>query len=223
MPDTSLWPVVVGGLLTGLFTLGGIGAGLMATAKRDAAQERREAKKRRADKFEELIAALYEFEHWLADIRDREATDDNPFGPETLSPFYKVEAISSVYFPQFIPLIDELDQAATDYRHWMHRDMLKRVGKVAEVEEQPEQAGGEAWKSNTQLIKTETNLRGFKRASSPYLERQRVLLTALSEFARKDFDSTFADKIADISWKTLLQRFKASGRPRRATATDSAS
>lgn len=34
--DTSLWPVVVGGLLTGLFALGGIGVGLVGTACRDA-------------------------------------------------------------------------------------------------------------------------------------------------------------------------------------------
>jgi hypothetical protein len=48
--DTSLWPVVVGGLLAGLFALGGIGVGLVGKARRDAAQERREAGKRRADK-----------------------------------------------------------------------------------------------------------------------------------------------------------------------------
>jgi hypothetical protein len=37
--DTSLWPVIVGGLLTGLFPLGGIGVGLVGTAPRDAAKE----------------------------------------------------------------------------------------------------------------------------------------------------------------------------------------
>ena len=35
MADTSLWPVVVGGLLTGLFALGGLGVGLVGTARRD--------------------------------------------------------------------------------------------------------------------------------------------------------------------------------------------
>jgi hypothetical protein len=53
MADASLWPAV----LTGLFALGGE---MLATSQRDAAQERRDAKKRRADKFEEMVAALYE-------------------------------------------------------------------------------------------------------------------------------------------------------------------
>jgi hypothetical protein len=63
MADTSLWPIV----LTGAFALGGslgaMGINSFATARRDAAQERHEAKRRRADKFEELVAAVYEFAH----------------------------------------------------------------------------------------------------------------------------------------------------------------
>jgi hypothetical protein len=40
-----------------------MGINSFATARRDAAQERHEAKRRRADKFEELVAAVYEFAH----------------------------------------------------------------------------------------------------------------------------------------------------------------
>jgi hypothetical protein len=40
--DTSLWPVIVGGLLTGLFALGGIGVGAVVAARRDVAQQRHE-------------------------------------------------------------------------------------------------------------------------------------------------------------------------------------
>ena len=69
MADTSLWPVVVGGLLA----LGGTVAGAIATTIRDAAQQRHEIRKRRADKFEELVAAVYEFDHWLESIRNRDA------------------------------------------------------------------------------------------------------------------------------------------------------
>ena len=53
--DTSLWPVVVGGLLA----VGGTIAGVIGTGIRDWAQQRHETKKRRADKFEELVAALF--------------------------------------------------------------------------------------------------------------------------------------------------------------------
>jgi hypothetical protein len=69
MADTSLWPVVVGGLLA----LGGTVAGAIATTIRDAVQQRHETRKRRADKFEELVAAVYEFDHWLEGIRNRDA------------------------------------------------------------------------------------------------------------------------------------------------------
>jgi hypothetical protein len=116
MADTSLWPVVVGGLLTGLFALGGIGVGLVGAARRDAAQERREAKKRRADKFEELVAAVYEFDYWLSSIRPQ----DDKASPQPVSPFAKVQSISSVYFPQFSELIGELDRTSTQLRMWMY-------------------------------------------------------------------------------------------------------
>jgi cytochrome c oxidase assembly factor CtaG len=85
--DTSLWPVVVGGLLA----LGGTVAGAIATTIRDAGQQRHETRKRRADKFEELVAAVYEFDHWLDDMRERDA-----FGVgdtrNTVSPFAKVQS-----------------------------------------------------------------------------------------------------------------------------------
>ena len=60
------------------------------------AQEHREAKKRRSDKFEELVAAVYEFDHWVEGVRQRETVGVDI--PETVSPFAKVEAISSIYF-----------------------------------------------------------------------------------------------------------------------------
>ena len=87
MADTSLWPVVVGGVLAGIFALGGVIAGQIGTARRDAAQERREARKRRADKFEELVAAVYEFDHWVDSIRQRDAGGADI--PERVSPFAK--------------------------------------------------------------------------------------------------------------------------------------
>jgi hypothetical protein len=71
--DTSLWPIVASGRLSGLFALGGIEVGLVGTARRDVAQERREKTKRRADKFEELVAAVYEFDHWLTIMRTQDA------------------------------------------------------------------------------------------------------------------------------------------------------
>jgi hypothetical protein len=130
MADTSLWPVVVGGLLTGLFALGGIGVGLVGTACREAALERREARKRRADKFEELVAAVYEYDHWL-DSSDRER-DASGFVQtrNTVSPFAKVQSISSVYFPQFSELIGMLDFATHEYIVWIYASPKLGPGDV---------------------------------------------------------------------------------------------
>jgi hypothetical protein len=69
MADTSLWPVVVGGLLGEEGTV----VGVIGTTIRDVAQQHHEKAKRRADKFEELVAALYEFDHWLNEFMNLES------------------------------------------------------------------------------------------------------------------------------------------------------
>jgi hypothetical protein len=159
--DTSLWPVVVGGLLAGLFALGGIGVGLVGTARRDAAQERREAKKRREDKFEEFVAAVYEFDYWLEGVRDREA-----FGrygiPMAASPFAKVEAISAVYYPQFQRLIADLWVAADRYQNWIRR--------VADERKDGRQG-----------------TKDFLEVLDPYMAARGALLDAIKNFPREEF------------------------------------
>jgi len=123
--DTSLWPIVLTGLFTLGGSLGGIGVGLIGSARRDAAQERHEKMKRRAEKFEELVAAVYEFDHWLDTLRNRDAFGTDK-APQTVTPFAKVQSISAVYFPQFSGLVDGLDQAATEYTIWIHSVAIKR-------------------------------------------------------------------------------------------------
>jgi hypothetical protein len=162
MADTSLWPVVVGGLLTGLFTLGGIGAGLVGSTRRDAAQERRETRKRRADKFEELVAAVYEFDHWIEGIRRRDAMGE--MIPQTVSPIAKVQSIASVYFPQFSELIGELDRASGQYKIWIYNAGQKRISN-----------------NLTQFLD------GFNEAHVPYAQKREALLAALKKFAHEEF------------------------------------
>ncbi len=103
--------------------------GAVVAARRDVAQQRHEKAKRRTDKFEELVAAVYEFDHWLDGVRERDAFGIRPDVPVTVSPFAKVQAISAVYFPQFSGLVDELGVAATQYRVWIHTTEEKRVTK----------------------------------------------------------------------------------------------
>jgi hypothetical protein len=160
--DTSLWPIILTGLFTLGGSLGGIGVGLVGAARREAAQERRDAKKRRADKFEELVAAVYEFDHWLDGIRQRDA-----FGrenvPDTVSPFAKLQSISAVYFPQFSGSIGELDIASGQYRVWIYNTEQLRLAKATLL------------------------MAGFDGAFNPYAVKREALLEALKKFAHDEF------------------------------------
>ena len=126
----SLLPVVVGGLLT----MGGgvIGGGVTLLSSYFLANA--EKKKCRAEKFEELVAAVYEFDHWLGRKENAQV-----FGEEEKlepSPFAKVEAISAVYFPQFVEKIIELQKTARAYEVWMTEAWQKRVhGKTDKLSE----------------------------------------------------------------------------------------
>jgi hypothetical protein len=159
MADTSLWPVVVGGLLG----VGGTMVGVIGTTIRDVAQQRHEKAKRRADKFEELVAAVYEFDHWLDSMRDRDAFGQGD-AQRTASPFAKVQSISSVYFPQFSELIGEIDRATSHYRTWIwNTEQLRRANATARL-----------WD-------------GFNEVSIPYVQKREALLGALTKFARDEF------------------------------------
>jgi len=122
--DTSLLPVIVGGLLT----LGGTVAAAIVSTIRDEVQKRRDARKRRADKFEELVAAVYEFDHWLSGVRSRDAFGQG-VAPHTVTPFAKVQSISAVYFPQFDEAVRELDAAASKLEASIYEAAQKRLSK----------------------------------------------------------------------------------------------
>jgi hypothetical protein len=122
---------------------------------------RAEKKARRAVKFEELVAALFAHKHWL-DTMSKIGVFDHE-GQLTLSPFAKVQAISSVYFPEFAQEISELDLAADRYEAWILDARQKRL--------QDEQS----------------YLDGAKEAYNPYFERLHSLQKKLRAFARREF------------------------------------
>jgi len=161
MADTSLWPVVVGGLLG----VGGTMVGVIGTTIRDVAQQRHDKAKRRADKFDELVAAVYEFGDWMDDYRTRYA-----FGieniPKTVSPFVKVQSISAVYFPQFDELIDKLWRASTQVTSWVYYTRHERPSNNTVMAPIPD---------------------GFEEVLRPYMRKREALLDALKKFAREEF------------------------------------
>jgi hypothetical protein len=159
MAETSLLPIIVGGLLG----IGGIGVTGGITLIVNQQQSSREKKKRRSDKFEELVAAVYEFDHWIDNHRRKVAYGQE--WTETVSPFAKVQSISSVYFPQYDRQIIELKAAASGYRSWMSGYGGKRLAGTLDPLESD----------------------GFGEAYRPYLEKLNTLLDALKEFAREEF------------------------------------
>jgi hypothetical protein len=125
MADTSLWPIVLTGLFTLSGSLGGIGVGLIGAARRDKEQERRDDRKRRAEKFEELVAALYEFDHWLLSYMSMDAFAKGN-APQTVSPIAKMQSISAVYFPQFDKSIASLERAASRFMYRAAKTDIER-------------------------------------------------------------------------------------------------
>src|SRR5262249_20753176 len=149
-----LLPVIVGGAIA-------IAGGLIGPPFLHWLQQNAEKKRRRAEKFEELVTALYEHEHWL------EAMQGNyVFGKEEnipVTPFAKAHAIVNVYFPEFRARLDQLDAAAKNYVLWMTQAYLKRT-----------QTGS-------------PNIDGLKEAQDPYLTKLQSVLNDLEDYARRNF------------------------------------
>lgn len=110
----SMWvtlvPVVVGGVLAA-------GAGATTQWLMHRARVSEERRSKRAAKFEELVQAVYEFDHWI-----KVARNIRVYGAqleEKPSPLAKVEAITAVYFPTFMDRIKELELASDKYELWM--------------------------------------------------------------------------------------------------------
>jgi hypothetical protein len=163
MADASLWPIVLTGFFTLAGSLGAMGIGSFVTSRRDKEQERRDDRKRRADKFEEMVAAVYAFDEWLYSIQQRDAFGTDHI-QETVPPFAKLQSISAVYFPQFDGSIRELDQASGQVRLWIDKAKQKRLSN-----------------NITQLCD------GFEEVRRPYVQKREALLDALNEFAHEEF------------------------------------
>jgi hypothetical protein len=154
---TPLWnvllPVVVGGLIG---ILSGLVGPYFIQREKDAADKKR----KRAEKFEEWVGAVYEYDHWIDTIRGiRVAGLD---GEITMSPFAKIRAISDTYFPEFEKAIEELRATGHTYGMWMLEVVQNRPQKDA------------------LLARHETIV-------GPYVEKRDALLAELRSVARRLF------------------------------------
>lgn len=158
MADTSIWPIVIGGALA--IAGGAVTSGLALLSKHIESSSER--KKRRADKFEQLVTAIYEFDHWLTSMRNIEAYGNA--GEVGMSPMAKIEALAAVHFPTFNRPIGNLSDGATVYTAWMVGAKRKRL-----------------------LNQLDTMNEGLDEAYSLYLGAMNKLLSALRAFAEQEF------------------------------------
>ncbi|GBF27265.1 hypothetical protein MnTg02_02315 [bacterium MnTg02] len=146
--------VVVGGLLA-------VGGGGTMQWYLNKIQRENEDKRQRAIKFEELVSAIYEYDHWLMTYRNIHTfgSDDT----ETPTPFAKIQAITLIYFPEHLEKVKELQNIANDYIVWIHNAAVKRLAKDNSIQE------------------------GFKDVYQTYAAAHHELLKDLSEFSKRVF------------------------------------
>ena len=102
----ALLGTIVGGVIAM------VGNWALETRKQEAEQ-----RKKREEKLVDLVAALYEHKHWLGLVQNNRMFE----GKENagISPFVKAEAIATVYFPEFLSGLAELDIVSQSYELWM--------------------------------------------------------------------------------------------------------
>lgn len=125
MVAASVWdtlvPVIVGG---GIAVIGG----LIGPPFLHRLQKQTDKQKKRAEKFEELVATTYEFDDWIDQHRTNWVLGAGAT-KENLSPFGKLHAIVLVHFPELEPDTEKFDTAALAYRSWMYQAGRKRLAK----------------------------------------------------------------------------------------------
>jgi hypothetical protein len=153
----TLVPVIVGGAIA----LAGSWLGPLFSDRRKEAAEKRQ---RRSAKFEEMVAAVYEYDHWIDKMRDEALGSTLP--PLPISPMAKIEAIAAVYFPQkFTKQIADVNRATIGYTFWMAKARQRRLAGL----------------SADQVTE------GMTEAYQPYMRAKDALLDDLRKFAEKGF------------------------------------
>lgn len=127
-PTSSLLPVLLGGGIGLIGAAIGVGGSLMANFLTSAA----ERKRRRGEKFEELVREVYRFDHWLTDVRDKHA-----YGSALLpgvTPLANIEAITTVHFPSLRSAVQAMATQAGIYQVWIMEAGGRRVAnKLSEI------------------------------------------------------------------------------------------
>jgi hypothetical protein len=151
-----LLPVLVGGAI-------GIIGSFLGPLFLQRAKDAVEKKRKRAEKFEELVAALGEHFYWIDTLRNYAAFGSG--NEPTLSPIVKMQAISDTYFPEFEEFIQQLEVASRNYHNWALDVGQKRLRGDAGY----------------------ANLTDHEDALNKYMEKRQALLAEFRSFARREF------------------------------------
>lgn len=119
-----LWPVIVGGLIAVI----GAGIGPFITHLLTSRAARVE---KRQKLFESMLAALFEFDHWLNLKKDSYVFGkgrDLPY-----SPISKAIAVALMYFPEALPALRDIEIKGHDYQKWMTEASLRRLSGQIET------------------------------------------------------------------------------------------
>jgi hypothetical protein len=149
-------PVVIGGAIA--IVAGFVGPFFIQRAK-DAADKKR----KRAEKFGELVAAVVEHFHWFAAMRYFFIAGQG--SEPTLSPITKIQAIVTTYFPEFESLVQQFDSASNQYEIWILDMGQKRVRNETGYEK----------------------LVGHDEVVTKYTDARKKFLDELKHFARRMF------------------------------------
>ncbi len=118
-----------------LLTLGpatlAAGVAILAPIILEGRKQRAEAHRRRADKLEELIRALYEYDHWIDQMRN-----ERVLGAKVdpgITPLSKIHAIIDIYFPPLHQKLAPLTAAAFQYEKWAVAAAQKRLKNAPDL------------------------------------------------------------------------------------------
>jgi hypothetical protein len=169
MPDaaatattTSVWlvllPVIIGGAI-------GMIGGVVGPPFVHHLQRKADKQRRRAEKFEELVATVYEYKNWLMLIYSARLIGEELELELSLSPIAKVRAISAVYFPQLDETLSELERLGDEFEVWMWASAQKRARNDIEGLNE-----------------------GLKEVFRPFSQKVASVEQELKAFARREFD-----------------------------------
>lgn len=113
----NLLPVITGGVIA-------VAGGAVGPLISHHLLSKKERRRERIDKFEELLSLLSRLDEWVGNERLRLVYGETR--ERTLTPLHRAEALCSIYFPQFRPEFSELTKTVMKYELWMAEAAQKR-------------------------------------------------------------------------------------------------